>query len=775
MDALRNARRRVARLTAEYRRISSGQDDNGPQHPSSERSRLKALERIADGYYVLDDRWRFVVVNAKAERHFGKHAEDLIGCDIWKETDTPADSEILAHFRQAMKTGRPRHFEARSRIRPGFWAEMHLLPHETYLEVYFRDISARKKVEADLRHSELRFRKIFEHAAMGIAIMDWEGRFEQCNPAYCKMLGYRAAELHRLTCDSLLHPDDIADNLSQIRRLRSGEISSFKITNRYIHKEGRPVWVQKRVSSLPDRAGHPAYMMALVNDVTPQIEAKTQIEGLSQRLVERTLLAEARTEEVQKLALAMSSAEARERHRLATVLHDTLQQMLVSLKLKLNQQPQTGYDAHHLTIANNLLDTCIDNCRCLTMELRPPISRGKGIVATIQWLCRHMETLFDMEIDLIVEDDIAVQSPVLTEFLIRSLRELLFNVVKHSGEQSASVTLRSEDGQIVIAVQDWGLGGDTQQIRAKRLDGTAFGLFEIEDRLALLGGQLRLQAGPNQGFGVCLRVPMEVSAPTSEKAAAPSQESRRQEETVSEAKPPSMPGNTGESDTTDQTVTEDTRRSYAIILADDHTMLRQGLRDIINAEAGLKVITEVDNGKALLRIMGKMEPDMVVLDVAMPEMSGLEAARQIKARYPNVRVLMMSMHNQEYYVADALAAGARGYLLKEDTSAELLNAIDAIRRGQTYLSRKLPRPSSAPGHQPCNDVINTLTKRERQVFRLLTDGLANQQVAGQLGISIRTVQQHRTNIRKKLGLKHTADLVRYAVTTGHTGASQSPS
>jgi PAS domain S-box-containing protein len=770
-DALRNAIRRVARPRAEYRRIAGAPIGNEPQHPSSDRSRLKALERITDGYYVLDDQWRFIAVNPKAERHFGKKAEDLIGCDIWKETGTPEDSEILAHFRQAMKTRRPVHFEARSRIRPGYWAKLHLFPHDTYLEVYFRDISARKKVEADLRHSELRFRKIFEHAAMGIAIADWEGRIMRCNPAYCKMLGYSATELHRLTFDRLLHPDDIADNLAQIRRIRLGEISSFEITNRYIHKEGRPVWVHKRVSSLPDRAGHPTHLMALVNDVTPQIEAKTRIEGLSQRLVERTLLAEARAEEVQKLALAMSSAEARERRRLAAILHDTLQQMLVSLKLKLNREPQTGRGSDDTAKINDILDTCIDTCRRLTVELQPPLSKSKGILETIRWLCRRMEALHDMEIDLIVEDDITELSPVLTEFLVRSLRELLFNVVKHSGELSASVTLRSEDGQIAIAVQDWGLGSDAEQIRAKRLEATAFGLFEIEDRLALLGGQMQMKTGPNQGFGVYLRVPMEVSAPIDENTAAPGEENRRQEETLSEGNPPSIPDVTGDSDATSQTVKMDTSKSYAIILAEDHTMLRQGLRDIINAQAGLNVVTEVDNGKELLRIMDKIEPDMVVLDITMPEMGGLEAAREIKAQHPNVRVLMMSMHNQEHYVADALAAGARGYLLKEDSSEELLNAIDAIRQGRTYLSSKLSRPSAAPGPVSESGVEggpDLLTKREHQVLHLLTDGLANQQMAEQLGISIRTVQQHRTNIRKKLGLKHTADLVRYAVTMGRT-------
>jgi PAS domain S-box-containing protein len=740
--------------------------------------RLKALESMTDGYYILDSQWRFMAVSPKAERHFGKNAADLIGCDIRKASGTPEDAEMRARFYQTMETGRPCHFEARSPLRPGYWAEIHLFPHETYLEVYFRDISARKKAEAALRQSELRFRKIFEHAAMGIAIADWEGRLQQCNPAYCEMLGYKAAELRHLNFESLLHPEDVADNLAQIRRLSSGEISSFEITNRYIHKEGRPVWVHKRISSLPDRPGDPAHLMALVNDVTPHIEAKTQIEGLSNRLVERTLLAEARTEEVQKLALALSGAEARERSRLAAILHDSLQQMLVSLKLRLNSQSGSGSASFHTVDTNEILDACIDTCRRLTMELQPPVFRNKSILATIRWLCRKMETLYDMEIDLIVGNDIAVQSPVLTEFLIRSLRELLFNVVKHSGGRRASLTVNSEDGQIVICVQDWGVGCDADCIRGKQLDGTVFGLFEIEDRISLLGGRMQVRAEPGQGFGVCLKVPMGLSVPTNVTAKALSDDIRRREDTEGEACTPAVPSTTCVSEAKGPPAILDKMKSYSIILADDHTMLRQGLRDIINADKGLQVVREVENGKELLRILRKIEPDMVVLDIAMPEMGGIEAAQEIKTQHPNVRVLMMSMHKQNQYVADALAAGARGYLLKEDTSEELLNAIDAIRRGEIFLSRKLPRPSAISGHLTGStaegstaegNTPQALTKRERQVFDLLTEGMANQQVAEQLGISIRTVQQHRTNIRKKLDLKHTADLVRYAVTSGHAG------
>lgn len=210
---------------------------------------------------------------------------------------------------------------------------------------------------------------------------------------------------------------------------------------------------------------------------------------------------------------------------------------------------------------------------------------------------------------------------------------------------------------------------------------------------------------------------------------------------------------------------------YTIILADDHTMMRQGIRNLIDAVEGLKVVGETGDGLALLKLVNKIRPHMVILDISMPGMRGIEAAREIQTRHPDIHVLILSMHKREEFLSMALAAGARGYLLKEDSGDELLEAIDRIRSGKTYLSKKLA--SEFPGAiiSICRgDRVadpGPLTARERQVLLLIVEGHTDRQIGEKLCISIRTVHRHHANIRNKLNLKHTAELVRYAIAQGY--------
>ena len=210
---------------------------------------------------------------------------------------------------------------------------------------------------------------------------------------------------------------------------------------------------------------------------------------------------------------------------------------------------------------------------------------------------------------------------------------------------------------------------------------------------------------------------------------------------------------------------------YNIILADDHTMIREGIRKMIEAVEGLRVVGETGNGLHLLKLVQSNPPDMVVMDISMPGLRGIEAAREIHTQYPNIHILMLSMHKNEAFLSMALAAGAKGYLLKDDSGDELLQAIDRIRKGKTYLSTQLAAdfPSAIISiiqgdHQP---VSNPLTARERHVLQLIAEGHTDRQISDQLCISVRTVHRHHANIRAKLNLKRTADLVRYAIAQGY--------
>ena len=212
-------------------------------------------------------------------------------------------------------------------------------------------------------------------------------------------------------------------------------------------------------------------------------------------------------------------------------------------------------------------------------------------------------------------------------------------------------------------------------------------------------------------------------------------------------------------------------QDYAIIIADDHVLFREGIRGLVNSVPGYRVIGEAGDGIELFRLLKKTIPDMIILDISMPGLLGIEAASEIRSQHPNIHLLILSMHRTRQYLAAALDAGVQGYLLKEDSGDELLKAINLIRGGATYLSPTLTaalssdlievmRPNTARNKE-------VLSRRERQVLKLIAEGHADKEISGLLFISLRTVQRHRFNIRTKLNLKHTADLVKYALSKGY--------
>jgi DNA-binding NarL/FixJ family response regulator len=200
---------------------------------------------------------------------------------------------------------------------------------------------------------------------------------------------------------------------------------------------------------------------------------------------------------------------------------------------------------------------------------------------------------------------------------------------------------------------------------------------------------------------------------------------------------------------------------YGIIVADDHALFRQGLRKIIEGTADLDVIGEAKDGADLLALMKALRPQLILLDLSMPNIRGVEAIREIRTRYAGVKILVLTMHKE--YVHQAFSAGADGYLLKEDADRDLFSAIESIRQGKTYVSprlaEKVPEDIS-PSHEP-------LSVREREVLKLIAEGKSNREIADILFISVRTVEFHRASILSKLNLKKTADIVRYAIQKGH--------
>jgi DNA-binding NarL/FixJ family response regulator len=208
-----------------------------------------------------------------------------------------------------------------------------------------------------------------------------------------------------------------------------------------------------------------------------------------------------------------------------------------------------------------------------------------------------------------------------------------------------------------------------------------------------------------------------------------------------------------------------------VLLADDHRLMRSGLRLVIERHPKFAVVGEADDGRQALAMAESLEPDVIVMDIGMPNLNGIEAARQITEKHPGISIIMLSMHSDEGYVLRALKAGARAYLLKDSAEEDLTRAIEAVRDGKSFFSpavsklllddyiRKLQRAGT-------EDSYDLLTGREREVLQLVAEGKSSKEIAGLLNLSTYTVETHRSNIMQKLNLKGIPELILYAVRKG---------
>uniref|UniRef100_A0A7V4LCV5 Response regulator transcription factor n=1 Tax=Desulfobacca acetoxidans TaxID=60893 RepID=A0A7V4LCV5_9BACT len=206
-------------------------------------------------------------------------------------------------------------------------------------------------------------------------------------------------------------------------------------------------------------------------------------------------------------------------------------------------------------------------------------------------------------------------------------------------------------------------------------------------------------------------------------------------------------------------------KPYDIVLADDHVLFRQGIRRIIEESPELKVVGEAGDGLELLELLKKITPALVILDISMPHLRGLEASREIRKAHSHVKILLLTMHKTKELLRQGIAAGVDGFLVKEDADAELLQAIHTIRKGGKFFSPHLSAELAELVVR--REETDPLSIREREVLKLLAEGKSNQEIADLLYISIYTVRRHRDNLMRKLKLKGLADLIRYALDQGY--------
>lgn len=376
-------------------------------------------------------------------------------------------------------------------------------------------------------------------------------------------------------------------------------------------------------------------------------------ENLEHRIAERTALAQTRTKQLQALAVELIEAEERERRRISQLLHEDLQQMLVAAQLHIQAVQQDLQPKPILSDVQRLLQEAIEKSRSLSHELSPMMLDHFGLIEALNWLARQMHNQFGLDVELALNAELLVELTPQKVFLFRAVQELLFNTVKHAGVKSARIEVTSSEGSVIITVSDQGRGFDPQILEKRSKLG--LGLLTIKERASYIGGDFTIESAPGKGGCFTLTVP-------------------------------SAAVNGGEEYSLDISFVEEPKpaRSYAavsiadetrVLFVDDHKVMRQGLIQLVKGQPAIQVAGEASNGRGALEQARSLQPDVIVMDIFMPEMDGIEATRHIKSEMPHVRVIGLTIHDDAQLTEAMLQAGADVTLSKTASTAELLKAI----------------------------------------------------------------------------------------------------
>ncbi len=375
---------------------------------------------------------------------------------------------------------------------------------------------------------------------------------------------------------------------------------------------------------------------------------------LEQRVQERTKELAIRAKQLRALAGELAISEQRERKRLAGLLHDHLQQLLVGAKFRLSLLGRGGDAATKLGAKEieDLIDESIKSSRSLTAELSPPILHDAGLNAGLEWLGRRMADSHGLFVDL-KADPIGPLPDDLTILIFESVRELLFNIVKHAKILLASVTLHCIDGSLQVTVSDRGVGFDPDSLPLAGESGRGFGLFGIHERVELFGGTMEIASSPGKGSRLAISVPLSRQM-RPESTGIPLSQQRSD---LRRMVPPLQD------------------RKIRVLLADDHAVVRQGIASLLRNEPDIEIAGAVADGQEVVDVTPNLLPDLILMDMSMPRLNGVEATRIIHNRFPEICIIGLSMFEETDRAQAMRDAGAANYLTKSGPAEELINAI----------------------------------------------------------------------------------------------------
>jgi PAS domain S-box-containing protein len=547
------------------------------------------------------------------------------------------------------------------------------------------DITQRKSSEKALQASEEKFRQLAENIreVFWIGSPDWNKIF-YVSPGYEELWGQSCESLHRepLSWLKAVAEADRPRILEEVQRRSTGDLSKPEFPEyRILRPDGSVRWVFARAFPVRNDQGEIYRVAGIAEDITERKKAEEALrlahKELQQRVHERTVQLSAanqelrrRTEQLLSVSAELILAEQRERSRLAMLIHDNLQQFLVAAKMGLELLSDHVAEDRQQDLSNILvmLAKSIEVSRSLSAELSPPVLHKYGLAAALEWLARWMKKNYQLNVELQIMAQIHVTNEKIMVLLFQSVRELLFNVVKHAQVNSATLTItRDRTGHLRIVVSDAGVGFD-EATMGERLDQAAgFGLFTVRDRLTMLGGHLNVHSTPDAGTTITLIAPLEANESAVRDSTIPAIDDAHPLKIASS--PQCRQGS----------------RPVFVLVVDDHSMVRQGLKSLLHLQSDIAVVGEASNGEEAVQLALQLQPDVILMDINMPKIDGIEATQLIHSKLPNTRIIGLSMLDAEDQGEAMLKAGAAAYLSKNCNSKTLLAAI----RGKTA-ARKSP-------------------------------------------------------------------------------------